>query len=107
MDPVDFQRAQLSELEQAFDAAFADRSWQAVAALSRQKQAAAERLFQLEEAAKEQADKGPKLTDEQLVHQKLIPKLRRLALPLKWEVYRFLAVELSQPLPDTGESEVA
>jgi hypothetical protein len=95
MSSVEFLAGELLALETAEAAAFADGSWQAYATLKRQKREIFDALAQAREA-EQRATKGPTLTDEQILHQHLIPSIAKLPLPAAWEVYQALGLRLGQ-----------
>ena len=102
---VDFLEAQLRALVDAEVEAFKDGSWVAYATLKRQQREVFDAL-EAAQAAAAKAETGPKLTDEQIVNQRLIPAIAKLPLPLAWEVYRALGQRLGQ-VPAESADEVA
>jgi hypothetical protein len=105
LSPVEFLEGELAEIESALSEAFGDGSWQAFATLKRQKRELFDALVAARAAAAK-AETGPKLTDEQIVNQRLIPAISKLPLPLAWEVYRALGQRLGQ-VPAESADEVA
>ena len=93
--PIEYLEAQLAALEEAERAAFEDGSWVAYATIKRQQREVFDRVHELREA-EQRASRGPTLTDEQILHQHLIPSIAKLPLPAAWEVYQALGLRLGQ-----------
>lgn len=84
---LEWLRLQLRETRKATKAAWEDRSWVAVQQLKRQEREIYDAIA-LAKAVKETRDPDEGLTEEQALHQIILPAIRSFGRPLVEEVYR-------------------
>jgi hypothetical protein len=102
---LEWLQLQLRETRKATKAAWEDRSWVAVQQLKRQEREIYDAIA-LAKAAKEVRDPDEGLTEDQALHQIILPAIRSFGRPLVEEVYRVCLEALGMHDQD-GEGETA
>ncbi len=84
---VEFLTTELRETRAAAKAAWEDRSWVAVNQLKKQGQEIYTKL-QAAKEVQETRDPDEDLTEEQALHQVILPSIREMGRPMVEEIYR-------------------
>lgn len=87
LSPVDYLTRQLDELVADGKSAAKDRSWQALAVIRRQEREVWKELQAAREKHKD-VDPDEQLTEDQALHQIVLPALRQMGRPCIEDVYR-------------------